>query len=615
MSLRATTGLRPWHTVRSLWRRDELARATLVLFAVVVVVYLLPFPEDFKSWLTDVPLPLLFSSLAVLAILSGISRLDEIVERRFWKDLAAAVGFWMLDAGARGLSGPIPGVGTEILRDLLVCAYYLLLILAIESRPHRVSSGPLAGLSRALSWPGAMAFVVGLLLYFVWIPASHSPPAYASGLPSLYLFVCLDLYLVINLAYLAWTTSSSRWARIYASLAGALGLSLCSDLAELRLNLGGVPWPVELDFLWVLPLVALALSARRRNLLPDLARSAKPNRRDTLSGPSGRTLVTALAFPTIHFTLYALGFLDPSSRAMREQLVLGWLPLLGAIAFFQSRLLDRRTRSLLAERAQFKHSLESNEKDLRLMVERVHAQDLVQESELKFARAFRASPDVMVVSSMEEGRLIDVNSAFEQATGFTREEVIGRTSQELNLWARPAEREKMLEVLMDRRWVHNQPAVFRVKSGQPGLGLLSAEIITLGTSEVTLSVFHDLTFQTGLPGGPSADPPDSVLGLLDHGSDALIVIDSEQRIGYWNRGAERLLGWQARETLGTLASDTWLTPERARDQTIHRVLREQGRWSGRVEMRTRDAGALSLETWWIQAPGAKGESIWVLAFT
>lgn len=598
--------VRPFHTLPG-WYRDPWVIATLVATFAFTVLHQLPLSPKLQTWITEALAPVSFLSLAMVSILAGLSRLTQASERRFWRDFAVAYGFWWLNAGLRLSLGPADSVASELRRDLVYSAFYLLLVLAIERRPHRVLGGPVEGLSRALSWPSVAAFVIGLLLYFVFIPAARNPPAYASGLPSFYLFLFLDLYLVINLTYLAVTTEGPRWARIYGSLAAVQALICCSDLVELYLYLGGSPWAPELDFLWFVPLASLALAARLRHFLPPDMRSpvAGTLTGDGLSGPSGRTLVTALAFPTVHFALYAVGILDQGSRPMREQLVFAWLVLLGCISFLQSRLLDRRTQKLLADQAHFEKTLAGSENDLRLMVERSYSQDLLEESERKFASAFRASPDVMVVSSMEEGRLIDVNDAFERVTGYRRDEVLGQTSGDLRFWVYPEERQKMIEILGETGRLPLRPAVFRLRSGEIGLGFLSAEILKHEDSRVLLSVFHDLTFQAG----KTAGLPDRVLGLLDHASDAVFAIDDEGRVQYWNHGAERLLGWPLDEILGQPADRIW--PSEANPPLEH-ILQGRALESTRLLLRARNRGLTELEVW--RTPPANDGSVVVLAF-
>src|SRR5258707_15526962 len=61
-------------------------------------------------------------------------------------------------------------------------------------------------------------------------------------------------------------------------------------------------------------------------------------------------------------------------------------------------------------------------------------------SEEKFSRAFHSSPVEIVITTLEEGRFLDVNESFERNMGFARDEAIGHTTLELGLWAKPDER-------------------------------------------------------------------------------------------------------------------------------------------------------------------------------
>ncbi|MGG2400009.1 PAS domain S-box protein [Pseudomonas sp. SH1-B] len=71
----------------------------------------------------------------------------------------------------------------------------------------------------------------------------------------------------------------------------------------------------------------------------------------------------------------------------------------------------------------------------------------LQASEEKFAKAFHSSPDAITITERDTARHIEVNEGFTRLTGYTPEEVIGRTAFELNIWAFPEERGRMLEHL------------------------------------------------------------------------------------------------------------------------------------------------------------------------
>ncbi len=76
---------------------------------------------------------------------------------------------------------------------------------------------------------------------------------------------------------------------------------------------------------------------------------------------------------------------------------------------------------------------------------------LLAASENRFAAVFAASPVPLSISTLAEGRFIDVNDAFLQLTGYGREEVLGHTAEDLGLWTEPADRVWLVETLRARK--------------------------------------------------------------------------------------------------------------------------------------------------------------------
>ena len=129
----------------------------------------------------------------------------------------------------------------------------------------------------------------------------------------------------------------------------------------------------------------------------------------------------------------------------------------------------------------------------RDITERKRAEEALRISEEKFSRAFRMSPDILTLSSIDDGVLLDVNDTFVKMTGYAREEVIGRSVYQLNLWADPSERQVLVDQLRQHGVARNLEFSFRVKSGDLRIGLLSAEIIPIGGRPCMLTVSNDIT--------------------------------------------------------------------------------------------------------------------------
>ena len=114
-------------------------------------------------------------------------------------------------------------------------------------------------------------------------------------------------------------------------------------------------------------------------------------------------------------------------------------------------------------------------------------------SEEKFAKSFHSNPMFMTLSTVEDGRLLDVNEAFLKGMGYAREEVLGRTTQELGMFMSDRERGAMLQNLKRLGKVRETEMRVRTKSGKVLQGSVSVDLIEMGGGEVLLTVMNDIT--------------------------------------------------------------------------------------------------------------------------
>ena len=114
-------------------------------------------------------------------------------------------------------------------------------------------------------------------------------------------------------------------------------------------------------------------------------------------------------------------------------------------------------------------------------------------SEQRFSKAFRASPLGIMFSTLADGRVIDANDAFLKIFGYSREDVIGRTSTELGMWADPEDRPRLLRQLLRHGSIHNVESTFRMKSGELRRALASVETVELGGERCALILFNDIS--------------------------------------------------------------------------------------------------------------------------
>lgn len=125
--------------------------------------------------------------------------------------------------------------------------------------------------------------------------------------------------------------------------------------------------------------------------------------------------------------------------------------------------------------------------------ERQRAESALRESEEKFSKAFRSSPDAISITTLTDGRYIEVNDSFCSLFGYSREEVIGYTANELNLWVNADELTRLMQLLREQGVVRNLELDFCTRSGEVRTGLLSAEIVDIGFESCVLSISKDIT--------------------------------------------------------------------------------------------------------------------------
>ncbi|AFY92201.1 two-component system sensor histidine kinase NtrB [Chamaesiphon minutus] len=126
-------------------------------------------------------------------------------------------------------------------------------------------------------------------------------------------------------------------------------------------------------------------------------------------------------------------------------------------------------------------------------MERLQVEDALRVSETKFSTAFRSSPDAIAISTLDNGTYLEINDRCLQMLGYRREEMLGRSTLELGVWANPADRDSISQQLQQQGTVSNLEIWFRRKSGEIFPTLFSAEAIYLEDEPCLLAVAADIT--------------------------------------------------------------------------------------------------------------------------
>ncbi len=123
---------------------------------------------------------------------------------------------------------------------------------------------------------------------------------------------------------------------------------------------------------------------------------------------------------------------------------------------------------------------------------------LIEESSHKFQAVFEHSPITVALTTIPDGILYDVNQAFVDMFGYSREEAVGKTTVELSLWQVEEERGSYLQKLKDNRYTHNFEARMRRRGGQEITVLLSGALLEIAGTTFVLNAVMDVTEQKQL---------------------------------------------------------------------------------------------------------------------
>lgn len=172
-----------------------------------------------------------------------------------------------------------------------------------------------------------------------------------------------------------------------------------------------------------------------------------------------------------------------------------------------------------------------------------------REAEEHFQQIFALSPDISIISNAKDAKIIAVNDEFLKQTGYSREEVIGRSSIDISYWADAKDRETVINRILDTGSCDKYLAEFMRKDKSVFSALFSARMISLNGIPHLVSVSHDITDRIMLEKEIYNEKELLRTTLLSIG-DGVISTDAEGRVGLMNPVAEDLTGWLQMEASG-----------------------------------------------------------------
>ena len=222
---------------------------------------------------------------------------------------------------------------------------------------------------------------------------------------------------------------------------------------------------------------------------------------------------------------------------------------------------------------------------LRRRSEALKAEQALRESEASLREVFDLNPDATNINRLEDGRYIAVNESFLQMIGWTREEILGRSSIDLGIWEDPADRDVMVARLEEHGLVRNFEARFRTRSGQVIDGLMSSRLMTYAGVPVVLSITRDVT--------EWKKNERRYRLLADHSLDVIWTLDLEKMsYSYVSPAIRRLRGLTVEQALAEPLEASFTSESLAR--------------AGDIMSRTTGPGGVSTHTGVFDQPCADG---------
>ena len=167
----------------------------------------------------------------------------------------------------------------------------------------------------------------------------------------------------------------------------------------------------------------------------------------------------------------------------------------------------------------------------------------LKESEERFRQAFMLIPEAVALNRLSDGMFVEYNQQFLETSGYSPEDIEGRTMLEVGLWADLGERELFLNTLKEKGTIQDFEVKFKKKNGEIGTGLTSATLVNLSGETHLLNITKDISDirATQLALQESEAKFRSTLEAI---GDCVIILDNDFNITWANDQAQEKIGTQ-----------------------------------------------------------------------
>lgn len=212
------------------------------------------------------------------------------------------------------------------------------------------------------------------------------------------------------------------------------------------------------------------------------------------------------------------------------------------------------------------------------ITETKQTEQALQFSEEKFAKAFHASPDGLLLTRMRDGMIVEVNEGFTLLTSYSASDVAGQTTIGLRLWHTLEDRDTVVRLLKEHGTVRDYTAPIRVKNGELRLCEISSQAMQINGEYCLLTIARDVTERTR-----NQEKLQLAATVFESTAEGVLITDTEQRITAVNRAFSEITGYSEAEALGSSPS---LLASGQHDSAFYAAMWHQlehgGHWQGEI---------------------------------
>ncbi len=191
----------------------------------------------------------------------------------------------------------------------------------------------------------------------------------------------------------------------------------------------------------------------------------------------------------------------------------------------------------------------------------------LKESEERFGITFELNPDAISINEVTTGKYIAINKAFEKETGYSKNEVIGKTIFDLNIWVDKSDRKRFFNLLINskEKEIHGFETKFYNKNKEVVASLLSTKIIKIDNKEYLLNIVKSIQ---------SLKDKEKIIETerkklrtyFDIAQVILLVLDTKGNVAMINKKGCEILGYDEKDIIGKNWFENFL-PQDKREQT------------------------------------------------